>query len=45
MVHSLIGAEGGWQEWPEGLRALRYASAEFMDKSPRELLAEPGAIQ
>jgi AmmeMemoRadiSam system protein A len=32
-------AKGGWPGWPQGLRALRYASVEFADKCPRVPLA------
>jgi AmmeMemoRadiSam system protein A len=35
-------AKGGWPAWPDGLRALRYASVEFADKSPREPMKLPG---
>jgi uncharacterized protein len=31
-------AKGGWPGWPDGLLALRYASVEFADRSPREPL-------
>ncbi len=31
-------AKGGWPNWPDGLRALRYASVEFAGRSPREPL-------
>jgi AmmeMemoRadiSam system protein A len=31
-------AKGGWPGWPAGLRALRYASVEFADHSPRQPL-------
>lgn len=28
-------AKGGWRNWPDGLRAARYTSVEFVDRAPR----------
>ena len=35
--------KGGWpvRGWPAGIRAARYTSADFTDRSPRAPLAEP----
>lgn len=32
-------AKGGWREWSDGIRAYRYASVDFADRSPRGALA------
>jgi AmmeMemoRadiSam system protein A len=31
-------AKGGWAVWSDGIRAFRYASIDFADRSPREPL-------
>ncbi len=30
--------KGGWPDWPDGMRALRYTSVEFADPAPRAAL-------
>jgi uncharacterized protein len=30
--------KGGWSAWPDGMRALRYTSVEFVDPAPRAAL-------
>jgi AmmeMemoRadiSam system protein A len=39
--HRFVGSlltKGGWKEWSDGIRAFRYASVDFADRSPRGAL-------